>query len=161
MLTIFSLVAGLMALGLTLRSQYELAGTLIIAAALFDNLDGRIARRLNATSEFGKELDAMADLVSFGVAPATISYTLIFAHVGWAGCALVLIFPICATLRLARYNVLSGKGYFVGLPVAVAGSILTGTAIIGQSLPITVHAFVLIALAGLMLSTLKLPKIWA
>jgi CDP-diacylglycerol--serine O-phosphatidyltransferase len=161
LLTIFSLIAGLLALGLTLRNQWDFAGMLIIAAALFDSIDGRVARRLNATTEFGKELDALADLVSFGIAPATISYSLIFVHAGWAGCALVLTFPICGTLRLARYNVVSAKGYFIGLPVTIAGSLLTGITILGQGLPLIVHAFVLITLAGLMLSTFKVPRIWA
>jgi len=160
LLTIFSFIAGLSAIGLTLHQHWDFAGMLIIAAALFDSIDGRIARRLNVSSEFGKQFDTLSDLVSFGVAPAALSYSLIFSKAGWAGCALVLTFPMCSAIRLARYRVIGCASYYIGLPVAVTGSILTAAAILGRALPITLHTFLLVGLAGLMLSTIKIPRFW-
>jgi len=72
LLTVINLFAGVIAILLAFGGKWLIAAGLIMGAALFDSLDGRIARRMNATSEFGRELDSLADLISFGVAPATI-----------------------------------------------------------------------------------------
>lgn len=82
-------------------------------------MDGRVARALNAQSEFGKELDSLSDVISFGVAPAFIMYVVAFSKdesaLAWIVTA---IFPICGALRLARFNVVAGTpGYFIGLPI--------------------------------------------
>jgi CDP-diacylglycerol---serine O-phosphatidyltransferase len=156
-LTVINLFAGLVAILLSFVRQWELAVALVFGAALFDSLDGRIARRLNVTSEFGKQLDSLADLVSFGVAPATITYLLVFAHSGWSGYVLAAVFPVCGALRLARFNISSVKGYYIGLPITVAGPILACSAFFTQSL-LTVQAVVLLILSGLMISTVKVPK---
>lgn len=158
LLTIVNLVAGLLAIMLAFTGMWTLAAALILGAALFDSLDGRVARRLNATSEFGKELDSLADLVSFGVAPATIDYMLNFSLLGWSGYLLAALFPICGALRLARFNIMNVRGYFVGLPITAAGPLLAGTALLGDFLPVAVQALVLLVLAGLMVSTLRVPK---
>ncbi|SDF17209.1 CDP-diacylglycerol--serine O-phosphatidyltransferase [Sporolituus thermophilus] len=158
LLTIVNLFAGLLAIMLAFTGMWTLAAALILGAALFDSLDGRVARRLNATSEFGKELDSLADLVSFGVAPATIDYMLNFSLLGWSGYLLAALFPICGALRLARFNIMNVRGYFVGLPITAAGPLLAGTALLGDFLPVAVQALVLLVLAGLMVSTLRVPK---
>ncbi|EAX47237.1 CDP-diacylglycerol--serine O-phosphatidyltransferase [Thermosinus carboxydivorans Nor1] len=158
LLAIVNLFAGLLAIMLAFTGNWTLAAALILGAALFDNLDGRVARRLNATSEFGKELDSLADLVSFGVAPATIDYMLNFSLLGWSGYLLAALFPICGALRLARFNSMNVRGYFVGLPITVAGPVLAGTALFGDFLPVAVQALVLLVLSGLMVSTLRVPK---
>lgn len=157
-LTIINLFAGLVAILLSFVQQWELAVALIFGAALFDSLDGRIARRLNVTTEFGKQLDSLADLVSFGVAPATVTYLLVFAHSGWSGYVLAAIFPVCGALRLARFNISSVKGYYIGLPITVAGPILACSAFFGQTVTTTVQAVILLILSGLMISTVKVPK---
>lgn len=158
-LTVTNLSAGLAAILLSLVEQWALAVALVFGAALFDSLDGRVARRLNVASEFGKQLDSLADLVSFGVAPALIAYLLVFADSGWSGYALATVFPICGALRLARFNVSGVKGHFVGLPITVAGPVLAACAYFAPVLPVTGQAFVLLILSWLMVSTVKVPKL--
>ena len=158
-LTVINLFAGLVAIMLALVQQWALAVGLIFAAALFDSLDGRVARRLNVTNEFGKQLDSMADLVSFGVAPAIIAYLLDFSGIGWAGCILAAVFPVCGAIRLARFNVSVVRGHFVGLPITVAGPVLAAWAYFAQMMPVTVQALVLLGLSVFMVSTVRVPKI--
>ena len=158
-LTVTNLSAGLMAILLSLVEQWALAVALVLGAALFDSLDGRVARRLNVASEFGKQLDSLADLVSFGVAPALIAYQLVFADSGWSGYVLATVFPVCGALRLARFNVSGVRGHFVGLPITVAGPVLAACAYFAPVLPVTAQAFVLLILSWLMVSTIKIPKL--
>ncbi|MDR3560004.1 MAG: CDP-diacylglycerol--serine O-phosphatidyltransferase [Negativicutes bacterium] len=157
-LTVINLFGGIVAILLTFVQQWALAVALIFGAALFDSLDGRIARRLNVTTEFGKQLDSLADLVSFGVAPATLAYLLVFSHTGWSGYLLTAVFPVCGALRLARFNISSVKGYYVGLPITVAGPMLAACAFFAQMLPVAAQALILLLLSGLMISTVKVPK---
>ncbi|MDT8902776.1 CDP-diacylglycerol--serine O-phosphatidyltransferase [Anaeroselena agilis] len=158
-LTVANLAAGLTAILLTIAEQWALAVALVFGAAMFDSLDGRVARRLNVASEFGKQLDSLADLVSFGVAPALLAYQLVFADSGWGGYALATVFPICGALRLARFNVSGTRGHFVGLPITAAGPVLAACAYFVPVLPVTGQAFVLLILSGLMVSTVKVPKL--
>ncbi len=158
-LTVINLFAGLVAIMLSLVDQWALAVALVFGAALFDSIDGRVARRLNVASDFGKQLDSLADLVSFGVAPALIAYQLNFANIGWSGFILATVFPICGALRLARFNISSIRGHFIGLPITIAGPVLAGVAYFGPMLPETAEAVLLLVLSGLMVSTVKVPKL--
>jgi CDP-diacylglycerol--serine O-phosphatidyltransferase len=100
-------------------------GPLIFWAILLDVLDGRIARMTGTTSEFGGELDSLADVVSFGVAPALLAYSWGFATLPRVGWLVAFLFVACGTLRLARFNVqkssVDGR-YFVGLPIPAAAA---------------------------------------
>ena len=133
LLTVLGLCAGLTSIRFVLADRFEIAAILIIFAALIDALDGRLARRLQASSDFGAELDSLADFLNFGVAPAL----LVFQHtlngaVGF-GWTFALVFACCCCLRLARFNVsretatdaevVASKRYFVGVP-APAGALL-------------------------------------
>lgn len=158
-LTVINLLAGVMAILLALVQQWALAVGLVFGAAFFDSLDGRVARRLNVASEFGKQLDSMADLVSFGVAPAVITYLLVFTQSGWSGYLLAAVFPVCGALRLARLHISSVKGYYVGLPLTAAGPALAASAYFAQMLPAAVQAVILLALAGLVVSTVRIPRL--
>lgn len=130
LVTILGMCAGLSAIRFTFDGRFELAAALIIVAALMDGIDGMLARKLNAASSFGAELDSFADFVSFGVAPGILvfGYALAgpFAGVGWI---FVLIFAVCACLRLARFNISraapegASMRHFVGVP-APAGAML-------------------------------------
>jgi CDP-diacylglycerol---serine O-phosphatidyltransferase len=155
--TVINLFAGLMAILLACVEQWALAVAIIFGAAVFDNLDGRIARRLNLTSEFGKQLDSLADLVSFGVAPAVIAYLLVFVGRGWNGPVLAAVFPICGALRLARFNISSVRSHYTGLPITVAGPVLALSALLCHAWP-TIPATLLLLQSGLMVSTVKIPK---
>ncbi len=158
-LTTINLFAGVVSLFSAFTGQFFLALVLILGAALFDSLDGRIARRLNVTSEFGKQLDSLADLTSFGIAPAAMDFLLNFAHVGWNGYVLVTVFPICGALRLARFSITNMRGYYLGLPITAAGPLLAAAAYLGQALPVAGQVFILVVLSALMISTIKVPKI--
>lgn len=104
MLTLLGLCAGLTAVRLALLDRWELAIGAIVLAMVMDALDGRIARLMGATSEFGAQLDSLADAISFGVAPALIVYLWSLNDAGGIGWALALVFAVCCALRLARFN---------------------------------------------------------
>ena len=84
--------------------NFNLAVTLILLAAILDALDGRVARLIKGTSEFGKELDSLTDFVSFGIAPVLILYFWELNNYGKLGWAIALIYSVCCVLRLARFN---------------------------------------------------------
>jgi CDP-diacylglycerol--serine O-phosphatidyltransferase len=103
-LTLLALCAGMTAIRFAMRDNFVGAVYAIIAAGIFDGLDGRIARLLKSTSSFGAELDSLADFVSFGVAPAAVLYLWTMSALGGVGWAIVLFFAVCCALRLARFN---------------------------------------------------------
>lgn len=131
MLTVMSLCSGLTAMRFALSEQWAYAVFAIIIAAIFDVLDGRVARMMNNTSKFGAELDSLSDMVSFGVAPAFIMYQWVlhdYARFGWIA---TIVFVVCAALRLARFNTMLEdktapawtKGYFTGIPTPAGAAL--------------------------------------
>ena len=103
--------------------DYTKAAWFIVLGAIFDTLDGLMARLTHSASEFGVELDSLADVVTFGVAPSAIVYKIFFYQYGGAGMLVAALPAICGALRLARFNVqLTGfdKEYFRGLPIPSA-----------------------------------------
>lgn len=163
--TIGNLVLGVISIILVFNGEADLAAMLVIVAMLLDGLDGRVARALDAQSEFGKELDSLSDVISFGVAPAFVVYAVAFQDhspavmwtvVTWAATSL---FPICGALRLARFNVTdSPAGYFVGLPIPAAGGVLATLALFYQQLSAPVLIVAELILSFLMISTIKYPS---
>ena len=131
-ITLMALCSGVTAIRFGLREQWTVAVTFVIAAMILDMLDGRAARMLGADSRFGAQLDSLADLVSFGVAPAVIMYMWTLQKMGNAGWIAALIFCACAAIRLARFNVESvrdegatkGNPYFTGLPTPAAACMM-------------------------------------
>ena len=127
MLTLIGVCIGLTSIRFALDEKFEFAIIAIIFAALFDWLDGRIARLIKGTSEVGKELDSLADVISFGVAPAFIMYFWKLNELGRFGWLLCLIYVSCVALRLARFNVNSNQepswrdNFFEGVPSPAAG----------------------------------------
>lgn len=128
-LTLLGLCAGLTAVRLALIGRWEIAIAAMVVAMLMDALDGRIARLMGATSEFGAQLDSLADAISFGVAPAMIVYLWALDESGGLGWALALVFALSCVLRLARFNTALGAAkpypwsdrFFTGVP-APAGA---------------------------------------
>ena len=109
------------------HGQYDAAAPLIFWAILLDLLDGRIARMTGTTSEFGGELDSLADVISFGVAPALMAYAWGFSTVPRVGWLAAFLFVVCGALRLARFNVQRNAGdgrFFVGLPIPAAAAMV-------------------------------------
>jgi CDP-diacylglycerol--serine O-phosphatidyltransferase len=129
MLTLIGVCIGLSSIKFALDEKFELAIIAIIFAALIDGLDGRIARLIKATSKVGKELDSLTDVISFGVAPSFVMYFWSLNNLGKFGWLLCLIYVVCVTLRLARFNVNSNEepswkdNFFEGVP-SPAGGIL-------------------------------------
>lgn len=122
-LTLAALCSGLTAIRFALQGEFKLAVIAIIVAAIFDALDGRVARRLGVTSRFGAELDSLSDFLCFGVAPALVLYLASLKEGGALGWVVTLMFPICSALRLARFN----TGLLVDAPFpAWTGSYFTG-----------------------------------
>jgi len=103
-LTLIGVCLGISSIKFSLDQNYSLAVILLLFAALLDGLDGRVARLIDGTSEFGKELDSLTDFVSFGIAPAFILYFWELHNYGKIGWAITLIFSVCCVLRLARFN---------------------------------------------------------
>ncbi|WP_440113250.1 CDP-diacylglycerol--serine O-phosphatidyltransferase [Paenibacillus sp. QZ-Y1] len=159
--TIGNLFLGMMAILLAIDGNYSLAAIMIIIAMLLDGLDGRVARALNAQSEFGKELDSLSDMVSFGAAPALIIFMVSFQDASpffaWIATA---SFPICGAIRLARFNVRPGiPGYFTGLPIPAAGGVLATLSLFHKDIgPISMMIATLL-LSYLMVSSLKYPNL--
>ncbi len=130
LVTILGLCAGLSAIRFTFEGAFELAAGLILFAALLDAVDGLLARQLDAASDFGAELDSLADFVNFGVAPGVLVFVYaLHGEVDGPGWVFVLVFAVCSCLRLARFNISrddpkpAGRQYFVGVP-APAGAML-------------------------------------
>ena len=103
-LTLLALCAGMTAIRFAINGQFQEATITIIAAGVFDGLDGRLARLLKATSSFGAELDSLSDFISFGVAPAAVLYLWTMSQLNSVGWAIVLFYAVCCALRLARFN---------------------------------------------------------
>lgn len=161
--TIGNLSLGVIAIILAFNNETNSSNTaalLIIIAMLLDGLDGRVARALNAQSEFGKELDSLSDVISFGVAPAFIMYQAAFQGISPALAWIVTaIFPICGALRLARFNVIDGiPGYFIGLPIPAAGGVLATLALFQNELHYSLLLISTVALSFLMVSNMKYPN---
>tara|TARA_B110000971_G_scaffold206402_1_gene229615 strand:+ start:40 stop:831 length:792 start_codon:yes stop_codon:yes gene_type:complete len=130
LLTLIGVCLGISSIKFALDQNYNIAVIFLIFAAILDTLDGRIARLIKGTSDFGKELDSLTDFVSFGIAPAFILYFWELKNYGKIGWAITLIFSVCCVLRLARFNLTKisedaewKRNYFEGIP-SPAGAIL-------------------------------------
>src|SRR5438067_11025131 len=130
-LTVLALCAGMTAIRFAINGDFTYATFAIIAAGVFDGLDGRLARLLKATSKFGAELDSLSDFVSFGVAPAAVLYLWTMAQLHSIGWAIVLFFAVCCALRLARFNTqLAAEpppyaaAFFTGAPAPAGAGLL-------------------------------------
>jgi CDP-diacylglycerol---serine O-phosphatidyltransferase len=139
--TLLGLCAGLTAIRMAIEHRWDLTVAALVFAAFLDGIDGRIARLLKASSRFGAELDSLADFVNFGVAPAIIIFNWALDDLRSMGWIAVLVYAVCAALRLARFNVALDRpdlpawksSYFVGVP-APAGAIILLLPIYAQDL---------------------------
>ena len=130
MFTLIGVCIGLSSIKFAFDEKFTLSIIAIIVAAIIDGLDGRIARLIQGTSKVGKELDSLTDVISFGVAPAFIMYFWKLNELGRIGWLICLIYVVCVALRLARFNVNSGKepswrdNFFEGVPSPAGGVIV-------------------------------------
>jgi len=112
---------------MAIDQEFEGAAVAIFVAAVLDSLDGRVARLTNTTSDFGAHYDSLADIVSFGVAPAVVGYLWLLKDLGKLGWFAVFLYVAATALRLARFNILSPKtnnGFFYGLPCPAAAMLV-------------------------------------
>src|SRR5712671_6632650 len=131
LLTMGNMFCGYACVVYAMRGEYETAAPFIGFAVVLDMLDGRIARLTNTTSEFGVEFDSMADIISFGIAPAILSFQWGLSALGRLGWAAGFMFVAAAAMRLARFNIQAASGgdkrYFVGMPSPAAAAIPAAT----------------------------------
>lgn len=176
-LTIMNVLFGFIAMLLAVRASqanvlgdplragrlFQLACWSLIVSAVFDTFDGLVARLMKATTDFGKEYDSLADVVTFGVAPAVLVYTWGLHLFGRLGAGIAFLFLVAGSLRLARFNVISAKTdhrYFVGLPIP-AGALTLSSIINYAPQPVTDRKFALvmmvvtICIAFAMVSTVR------
>jgi CDP-diacylglycerol--serine O-phosphatidyltransferase len=170
-ITALSLYFGLASMFLSMREKYDMAAFAILCAIICDMLDGTVARLTKSVSEFGKEFDSLCDLVSFGVAPAVLTYHAYWREeqmagnpVGRTGAIIAIIFVVLGALRLARYNVYQSthRESFTGLPIPAAGGTIATFVLFTEYMNLHVAFWVLgpltLILAVLMVSSVRYPK---
>ena len=138
MLTTASLFLGFLGLTWAIKGDYASCALCILSSCVFDGLDGKVARMTGTTSEFGVQLDSLADLVAFGVVPATMAYMWMLEGFGRLGLMAAFLFMACGALRLARFNVqaaTSSKKHFVGLPIPAAACTLATLVLFTEYVP--------------------------
>lgn len=158
MLTAGNLWLGVLAIISALDGDFKKACIYVIVAAFLDGLDGKAARKLNVSSEFGKELDSLCDMVSFGAAPGILAYTIFLNELGTAGLIISILFITAGAFRLARFNVLNITTHFIGVPITIAGGFLALVMLMGSSLSPLIIAALTLVLSYLMVSNIKTPK---
>jgi CDP-diacylglycerol---serine O-phosphatidyltransferase len=177
--TLVAICVGLFAIRFSFEQKHLLAVGFIIIAAFMDAVDGRLARFLNSTSEFGAQLDSLADFVNFGVAPGFVIYSWVnsFIDIEFIDWAVVLLFAICGAIRLARFNVDLGKKdfnpilekyFFKGIPAPCGASmamlpmVLTfefGYGFYSNPILIIIYALILAILMASKIPTISIKKI--
>lgn len=152
--TIGNFISGFLSIYFSFIIMPKIAAIFLILAFIFDSLDGRIARLKKQENDFGKELDSLSDLVSFGVAPAVLGFA-IGLNSNWQ-IAILALFATCGMLRLARFNVLKVK-HFIGVPITVNGILFPLLIFLGVSNIIFIISYAIMAL--LMISDIKIKKV--
>ncbi|MGV0878097.1 CDP-diacylglycerol--serine O-phosphatidyltransferase [Martelella sp. FLE1502] len=132
LVTVLAICAGLSGIRMAIDGQFPKAVAMLLIAAFLDGVDGRLARLLKASSKFGEQMDSLADIVNFGIAPALVAYTYLLNDGGTLGWIAALTYAIAAALRLARFNVMADRKrkaswqgeYFVGVPAPLGAIIM-------------------------------------
>lgn len=162
LLTFGNLYCGFLSINFIITGDVKNATNLIIIALILDALDGRVARMLGLATDIGKELDSLADMVSFGVAPAFLSAYTYFAEFGMFGIIISGLFPLFAAYRLARFNLTPQEEtlkHFKGIPITLAGAIITFLVLFVEAIPLQIFFIVFYSLSILMVSKLKIPSL--
>ncbi|MBL0848871.1 MAG: CDP-diacylglycerol--serine O-phosphatidyltransferase [Candidatus Liberibacter ctenarytainae] len=132
LVTILAICSGFSGIGAALEGRYETAVCMVLVAAFLDGIDGRIARFMKATSKFGEQLDSLADVINFGVAPSLVTYISVLHPSHAIGWSVALMYTIATSLRLARFNTMNDSDqkeiwqdeYFVGIPAPLGAMLL-------------------------------------
>ncbi len=163
--TASSIFVGVISMVEASKGNFFLASWLILLALLFDGLDGRIARMTNTTSQFGVEFDSLADIISFGIAPAMLLYFFIGDQFGRFGILVSALYVIFGAIRLARFNISTAKtdpNVFIGLPIPTAAIFVSMWILLFHKYALEVYGIVLLFLtlgiAVLMVSNFRYPS---
>ncbi len=156
-ITCGNLAAGFAALILALQGRFVWAAGLVLFAAALDLLDGAVARRRGVDGEFGRNLDSLADMVSFGVVPAAVLYLALFQNSPVVGAAVCFVYVVCGALRLARFPLVQRSERFVGLPIPPAGVVLVVLSALGPPPVVALASALLVSV--LMVSEVPFPKL--
>ncbi len=164
--TAANLFFGMCSILSTYEGNFFYGSVFILLALVADGLDGRVARALNVASEFGKEMDSLCDLGSFGIAPAFLAYAFCLHNFGEVGQAAAIIFALCGMWRLARFNVSTGEvhGFFMGLAIPAGGCIVATTTMLLSAMKIQpehfgmIYPISIIIVAYLMISHVHYPN---
>jgi len=164
--TAANLFFGMCSILSTYEGNFFYGAIFILLALIADGLDGRVARALGVASEFGKEMDSLCDLGSFGIAPAFLAYAFCLQNFGTLGQAAAIIFALCGMWRLARFNVSTDvvHGYFMGLAIPAGGCIVATTTLLFSALEIhpeifgNVYPITIIIVGYLMVSHVHYPN---
>jgi len=160
-LTVGNLVCGLLGIFSAIDGDTLHAAGLIVAAMVLDSFDGKVAAWLNQKNAMGKELDSLADLISFGVTPAVIFYLSDAMASGALKTTIAAFFVSCGMLRLARYNISEGAG-FEGVPITVNGVLFPALVFLGAPYPglYTVWPSLMVVQGLLMVSSLRISRLF-
>lgn len=159
--TFGNLFCGFLSIPYIVNNDIKNATLLIFIALMLDAIDGRAARILNVSGDLGKQLDSLADVVSFGVAPALLASYTYFSDYGMVGIVFSAIFPICGAYRLARFNITSTEeslNYFKGIPITFAGGLISLIILFEKYIPFWLFLILFLGLALLMVSKIKIPS---
>lgn len=156
--TIGNLLLGMTAILLCLQGYDKWAAIVVLAGMVVDGVDGRLARALGVESDFGRELDSLADIVTFGAAPAVIMYEVQLHALGLFGGAIAVLFPVAGAVRLARFNIRDARTrHFVGLPITAAGAIMAAFTLYRGLAPTDWLPVVSLVATFLMVSRVRYP----
>ena len=157
--TVGNLILGMTAVLLCLNGNDDWAAILVMAGMAVDGIDGRLARALGVESDFGMQLDSLADIVTFGAAPAAIMYEAQLHALGLFGAAVAVLFVVAGAVRLARFHILRGhERHFVGLPITAAGGIMAAFTLYRELLPAVWLPVVSLVVTFLMVSRVRYPN---
>ena len=154
-----SLILGVMSIFLTIEHNFNWAAIFIILAVMADSCDGRAARMLGVSGEFGKELDSLCDVCSFGVAPAVLIYIYSLQNLGLVGQIIAGLYAFGGAMRLARFNINSSMvhGYFQGMPIPAGACILATYVLSGYNYTSGLVAVGTLVVAYILYSEIRYP----
>lgn len=155
--TLFNALSGALSIYYAVFWKFKIAAVFLLIAVLFDWLDGKVARKIKRSGNFGRELDSLADLVSFGVAPVVLAFNLVRPSLPYF--IIFAFFLLCGILRLARFNIKKQKTHFEGIAITTNGWLFP---IIYFALPQQYHNWLplyFLAMGFLMISSIKIRKV--
>lgn len=158
--TALNIAMGTLSLMFTVQGNFNAAGWAILLAAVADGLDGRVARAFGVAGDFGKELDSLCDVVSFGVAPAVLLYTWQMATMPFGlGAIAAVLLAVCGAMRLARFNINTDvvHGFFMGMPIPTTGCLAATYVLSDAPLPVYLTWVLTLVLAWVMVSEMHYP----